>query len=85
MAEGAAIWEPCDSESEILRWVKNRALVARQGVGGREQFICCEWGDRGPGRRRDRVRGWSMCIFPSEATAEGPIWPKKVVGARFPV
>lgn len=28
-AEGAATWEPCDSESEGLRWVKNRALVAR--------------------------------------------------------
>lgn len=30
-AEGAATWEPCDSESEIWRWVKNRAPVARRG------------------------------------------------------
>jgi hypothetical protein len=27
---GSSYLEPCDSESEILRWVKNRALVARR-------------------------------------------------------
>lgn len=38
---GAGTWEPCDSESDIWKWVKNRALVARRGWEGEEQSLHC--------------------------------------------
>lgn len=49
MAGGAAIWEPCGSESESLRWVKNRALVARQGVeeGSSSSIVSGQTGGQG--------------------------------------
>lgn len=50
---GAATWEPCDSESEILRWVKNRALVARRGWEEKSNgstVVGRPWGLRGTGQ-----------------------------------
>lgn len=49
----AATWEPCDSESEILRWVKNRALVARRGWEEKSSLstvVGRPWGPSGAGQ-----------------------------------